>query len=274
MSYADTQLATGFAPIMQAHWGALKEGATHALFSSSTQGVDVVPVAKNFEMEELATNPWQSSLRYEGITNISCIQILPAEGYSHLPEARPILGHLIPRAHGQTSQSVHAYLDGTLDIIDIISTAGIRTTNVIECAYKNCLVDNVSATSLIDHLKGLVFVTAAINSSRSLISTILERFEFRNRDEVIRFIGRYEFLIPLLLESQEKVRAEFGNRVNLILQVVRDPESNHDDELFLIIKTGLSPEEALESLERLDKNWWVDASSATQCKLNIDYELA
>lgn len=281
MSYTDTQVVNESDSIMKAHWGAPKEGAAHALFCSSTQGVDVVPVARNYEMEQSTENLWQSAYQYEGTANIPCVKIVSAEGYSHLSEGQPRLGRIISRTHyaflpggqSQVSQVVQAYMERSGDLIDVINTAGIRTKNVIECAYMNYLVDNVSATSLIDHLRGLAFVNAAINSSSNLLSEVLERFEFTNRDEVLQFLERNEFLIALLLESEEKIRAEFNNRVHLILQVVRDPESDHDDELFLIIKTTLSPEEAGESLERFDKNWWIDASSAAQCKFNIDYEL-
>ena len=277
-----TQLATAADLIMQPHWGALKEGVTHVLLCSSTQGVDVIPVAQNYEREGLAGNLWQSSLQHEAGLNIPCVQILSAEDYSHLPEVQTRRGHIIQGTHysflsggsGQISQDVHAYIEGTWDSIDVVNTAGTRTRNVIECAYKGYLVDNVSATSLIDHLGGLVFLNPTIDRSTTLISAMLERFAFRNRDEVMHFLRQNRFLIALLLESEEKIGVEFGNRVQLILQVVRDPESDHDDELFLIVKTTLSPEEASESLERLDKNWWVEASSSAQCKLNIDYELA
>ena len=280
MSYSDTQVATESDPIMQSHWDALKEGTTHAFFCSSTQGVDVVPVVGNHEKKQSAENLWRSLFQYESITNIPCVKILSAESCSDLSEFQPRLGHisrihygLLSEEQSLTSQVVHAYIESTRDIIDIVSTAGIRTRSVIECAYKNHLVDNVSATSLIDHLRGLTFITAAIDSSRPLLSSIFARFEFRNRDEVLRFLGENEFLIALLLESEERIRAEFSNQVHLILQVVSDGDWDHNDELFLIIKTTLSPEEAGKSLERLDRNWWIDASSAARCKLNIDYEL-
>lgn len=280
MNHANTQLVTESDPIMQTRSGGLKESVTHVLLCSSPQGVDVVPVAKNYDhemMEVLAGNLWQSSLQSEAVTNLHYVPILSAEDSLYLPEVQIRRGHTIPGTYyssfssgqGQTTQGIHAYIEGTWGIID---TAVPR--NLIEGIFTGYLLGNVSATSLVDNLRRPALTNAASDSPRSLISALQEGFEFRSRDAVIRFLWQNPFLIALLLESHEKIRAEFGDPVQLILQVVRDPESDQDDELFLTIKTTLSPQQASESLERLDKNWWVDASSAAQCKLNIDYELA
>ena len=111
-------------------------------------------------------------------------------------------------------------------------------------------------------------------NSKYWISPIEEKFEFRDRENVTRFLKENDFLISLIVEGYEKIQTEFGQKCRLILALVKDSESDHDEELFILVRATLSVQEASKCLERLDEKWWLKASRNAQCKLNIDFELA
>lgn len=102
---------------------------------------------------------------------------------------------------------------------------------------------------------------------------LLERlYTFRRHAEVSRFLKKHPFLVPLLLEAYSKFGNYFGPYPQVFLEVVTDPEAPDDRELFALIYTSLTPDEALDRLERLDKGWWLEASHRSQGKLCIHLE--
>jgi hypothetical protein len=101
----------------------------------------------------------------------------------------------------------------------------------------------------------------------------LERFYvLRRREEVVDFLSDHPFLLALLQDAQGQIETHFRSYSQLILEVVTDPEALDDRELVLFIQTELGPEEALASLDRLDENWWFDASRVSRGMLCIDVE--
>jgi hypothetical protein len=55
--------------------------------------------------------------------------------------------------------------------------------------------------------------------------------------------------------------------------VVRDPEAENNEELILFIQTALPVDQALQKLERLDDDWWLEVGSHTQGNLGINLEI-
>lgn len=105
-------------------------------------------------------------------------------------------------------------------------------------------------------------------------SLVEQLYIFRRRNEVISFLWAHLFLVPLLLEAHGKIAECFGPAPEVVLEVVTDPEVENDRELFALVRTNLSPSEALYRLDRLDQEWWLEASLQARCLLNIDVELA
>jgi hypothetical protein len=102
---------------------------------------------------------------------------------------------------------------------------------------------------------------------------LLERlYTFRGRAEVSWFLEKYPFLVPLLMEAYSKFGNYFGPYPRAFLEIVIDPEVPDDRELFALVCTSLMPDEALDRLDRFDRDWWLDASQTTQGKLCIDVE--
>lgn len=97
-------------------------------------------------------------------------------------------------------------------------------------------------------------------------------YQFRDRGSVTAFLEQNQFLAPLLVEAYTRIREHFGGNARIALEVFTDPESQQDQEAFALVLTDLSPTEAAARLDRLDEEWWFDASHQARCKLNLDVE--
>jgi hypothetical protein len=75
----------------------------------------------------------------------------------------------------------------------------------------------------------------------------------------------------VLFEAYSKIEEYFQPMLQPVLEVVTDPEED-SKELFALVRTKLSPDEALRRLERFDQVWWLEASPRAECLLNIDVE--
>jgi len=113
---------------------------------------------------------------------------------------------------------------------------------------------------------------SVVHASALQLRLVEQRYTFRRRTEVIGFIKAYPFLIPLLLEAYSKIAKYFGSFPDVVLEVVSDPEAANHRELFILVRTNLTPSEALIRLERFDQEWWLDASEKAKCMLNVDVE--
>lgn len=106
---------------------------------------------------------------------------------------------------------------------------------------------------------------AAPPPSRADIESLKRFYVFREPTEVLEFLEKHPFLVPLLLEAPARIRQYFPDSP-LFLQYVPDPESD-DEKLVAYIATNLAPEEAIDTLEQFDDNWWVDVEERAQDKM-------
>jgi hypothetical protein len=88
--------------------------------------------------------------------------------------------------------------------------------------------------------------------------------------EARKYLEEHAFLIPLLPRVADKVRAYFGDGASIRLEVVTFPEAEDDRELFALVTSPLTPDDAHERLARFDEEWWVDAMTEADCKLSVD----
>lgn len=116
-----------------------------------------------------------------------------------------------------------------------------------------------------------VRIRRRVMSKLSQSSDLSKIYTFRKPSEVSEFLRDNHFLISLLVEAYDNIEAFFPS-AELILEVVTDPEAKRDKELVVFIHTSLTPDEALDKLERLDRNWWLDASLDAGGKLCIHLE--
>lgn len=102
---------------------------------------------------------------------------------------------------------------------------------------------------------------------------IKQLYASRRPEEVSWFLQAHSFLLPLLMEAHGKIAAYFGSCPDVVLEVIADPETENDRELFAFILTSLPPDEALGKLDQFDKEWWIDEADRAEGKLCIHVEL-
>ena len=112
---------------------------------------------------------------------------------------------------------------------------------------------------------------STVRLSQGEIGWLERLYTFRERAKALWFLERYPFLISLLLEAYSKIGNYFPYP-QVFLEVVTDPEAFDDYQLVVSIATNLDPDEAVDTLERLDEDWWLDALDRAQGKLCIDVE--
>ncbi|PIU60816.1 MAG: hypothetical protein COS84_11995 [Armatimonadetes bacterium CG07_land_8_20_14_0_80_40_9] len=106
------------------------------------------------------------------------------------------------------------------------------------------------------------------------IETISQIYSFKDSEmgeEVIGFLNKYDFLLPIVNEAPTHIFKIFGDNVKLYLELHTDPEEGWD-ELFIVIKSSLSPDDALKCLDNLDDVWFLDLPYQVREALNITEE--
>ena len=91
------------------------------------------------------------------------------------------------------------------------------------------------------------------------------------REEIGKFLEKHEHLFPILKEAEEQIASIFGENVKLCLELRHDPEEGWN-ELFIVIKSGCSAEEAIELESKLAEEWFLDKMKDTKGRLNITEE--
>lgn len=86
---------------------------------------------------------------------------------------------------------------------------------------------------------------------------------------VQRFLDEHRHLLPLLARAAPVVRHHFGPDTRLSLAVDRIPEAGAYEELYVVVHTRLSPDDALDRLVAFDDDWWLDELPAARGKLTI-----
>ena len=86
--------------------------------------------------------------------------------------------------------------------------------------------------------------------------------------QINNFLKKHKYLYSILKEAKDKILHIFGNKVKMCLKLHYDPEEGWD-ELFIVIKSPYSPEEAIRLENRLAEEWFLDKIKDTKGKLNI-----
>lgn len=115
--------------------------------------------------------------------------------------------------------------------------------------------------------------------SASLTDEIKQLFEFyhtnfseiRNEVEIVDFLLARVSVVKYLFEAPQKIFEYFGENQGLALEIIRDPEGEYE-ELFLYIKTNLEPDDALNCLDKLDKEWFLNIPQQEILDFNINFE--
>lgn len=114
--------------------------------------------------------------------------------------------------------------------------------------------------------------TSVLAASEERIQFLALLYKFKDYSRVTGFLMESPFLTDLLFEAHERIEAYFGSDTEIALDVVVDPEAEDDRELFVLVQTGLPPNEALARLSSFDQEWWLHALPVASCKMTIDLE--
>jgi len=104
------------------------------------------------------------------------------------------------------------------------------------------------------------------------LEALEQLYILRRRSEVIKFLEDNSFLFPTLKEAYRQIRNYFGKSVQLILEVITDPEVAGEQELVIFVHINIPPDEVFKKLEQLDEEWWLDAPANARGKVCIDVE--
>ncbi len=102
-------------------------------------------------------------------------------------------------------------------------------------------------------------------------ASLYYHYEIEKEVGVISFLRKYPFLLSILEETPCQIYRIFGEDILLRLELHHDPEEGWD-ELFIVIKSAHSAEEANRLENRLAEEWFLDRIRDTRGKLNITEE--
>lgn len=102
-------------------------------------------------------------------------------------------------------------------------------------------------------------------------ASLYRYYQIEKEKEVISFVREHPFLLSILEEAPAQIYRVFDKDVILCLELHNDPEEGWS-ELFIIIKSRYSAEEAIRRENRLAEEWFLDRITNTENKLNIAEE--
>jgi len=112
-----------------------------------------------------------------------------------------------------------------------------------------------------------------LQNSKSPLNGLEAMYEIPvdHKKEIAGFLKSHKYLHPLLKEAKPQIISVFGESVKICLELHHDPEEGWD-ELFIVIKSACSPEEAIKLENRLAEEWFLDRMKYAKGRLNITEE--
>lgn len=96
-------------------------------------------------------------------------------------------------------------------------------------------------------------------------------FNIIDPSAIANFIEKNSFLFPLLIEAQNQIKKHFPD-APLKLDIIYDPEEPSATQLVVRVGVTMEPVEAVERLDALDNEWWLDNMFNAKNKLCINLE--
>ncbi len=85
------------------------------------------------------------------------------------------------------------------------------------------------------------------------------------------YAREHPHILSFLPEAYEEMNKRWGDDAHLILRVERDPGCG-GRELWALALTSLSAREAHDRQDRVDEEWWLEASRETHHELHVGIE--
>ena len=104
------------------------------------------------------------------------------------------------------------------------------------------------------------------------LTDIEKVYVLRGPDEIQAFLKTAPYLVDLLKAAYPFLQKQFGDNVQVALEVIDDPEVEDWRTLFGYILTSLPVDEALSRLNRFDEGWLAHQSDQVQAQLAFNLE--
>ena len=98
-----------------------------------------------------------------------------------------------------------------------------------------------------------------------------DMYTFRHHNIVQEYLNSNQLLYPVLVEAVDKIECFFPGS-SLFLEVISNPEEENDTHLVIFIKTDMPPTEAVEKLDQLDEEWFLNLPVDIMEDLSINLE--
>lgn len=126
--------------------------------------------------------------------------------------------------------------------------------------------DHIDSSTLGDLLVNWITKKPPIN-----LEELESLFKLKNKEAIKVFIQTKTFLIDVLKNCYHRIRNYFGNNVEMELELLHDPMDN-EEKLVLYILTNMNPKDAIKTLIKFNKEWWIKNSVSVRNYLSIDVE--
>jgi hypothetical protein len=97
-------------------------------------------------------------------------------------------------------------------------------------------------------------------------------YEVRDADYVMSFLAAHAFLLPILKEAPQKIRAYFGDGIGLALSIYADPEYPAWEEVLIHIIVGTFSKEVFDIDQKFSEEWWCERVRGTNLSMSTMLE--
>lgn len=119
----------------------------------------------------------------------------------------------------------------------------------------------------------MAHVAGVSGEVRATIDALEGPFVLRQADEVQAYLADNPDLLPLLMEASSKIPEFLPPDGPIVLEILWDPEDEDDGgELFAVVPTDLGWEEVRPRMDRLLRDWLIEAGRFTAGRFNVDVE--
>lgn len=158
-----------------------------------------------------------------------------------------------------------------LGILAVPSTIVTVVADSFQIVHKYSLVSSQTTLGKVSKAEEDLAQVLREIFSKNQLESLRAEYVFEKEDEVDSFISSNSHVLRTLQEAPSEIKKVFGNDVQLILEVLDDPEEN-TKELFIVIKSKFNAKDGRTRLNYLIDDWFIDLIDEVGGKLNITEE--
>ena len=142
----------------------------------------------------------------------------------------------------------------------------LTNSSILFPIFRNVAIESKKFS--LDDINGIVKEIYEDESDTLLLKDI---YTFRHYNIVQEYLNSNQLLYSILIEAANKIECFFP-KSSLFLEVISNPEEESDTHLVIFIKTNVPPTEAVEKLDQLDEEWFLNLPADIMKQLSINLE--